>query len=474
MVTTDPCCVRLSRLRAAVEDVDVPANLRSTIGARIDRLPAQAKNVLNAASVIGLRFDVDRLSNLVPDADIAPLIAAEIVDQVSFATPAEYAFRHPLFRAVAYEAQLKADRAQLHRRLATAIEARGTADENAALIAQHLEAAGDLRPTFGWHMRAANWSTFRNFSAAHSSWLRARQVADHLPDDDPERLSMRIAPRALLCAHEYRIRSGHADIAFAELKELCAIAGDKRSLAIGLAGLALASQLDARFRDASAYATELVQLLDSVGDPTLTLALSVSYLNIKLDGGMLREVLELATRVIELSDDQPDAADFMSVSPIANAMAIRGTARWMMGLRGWREDFAGAFEKASVISPQFRSGTFWIVYLMAISNGVLLSDERAKAEALEIASAADHFGEQITVDMARTAHGITLVHRGGSERDVGFRLLEESHDAGRQKRYTIPGNLPLVDIHVARELARTYEVGRGDAVTAAAPSGIFT
>ena len=236
----------------------------------------------------------------------------------------------------------------------------------------------------------------------------------------------------------------------------------------------MASQLDARFRDASAYATELVQLLDSVGDPTLTLALSVSYLNIKLDGGMLREVLELATRVIELSDDQPDAADFMSVSPIANAMAIRGTARWMMGLRGWREDFAGAFEKASVISPQFRSGTFWIVYLMAISNGVLLSDERAKAEALEIASAADHFGEQITVDMARTAHGITLVHRGGSERDVGFRLLEESHDAGRQKRYTIPGNLPLVDIHVARELARTYEVGRGDAVTAAAPSGIFT
>ena len=216
------------KLRAAVEDVDVPANLQSTIGARIDRLPAQAKNVLNAASVIGLRFDVDLLSDLVPDADIAPLIAAEIVDQVSFATPAEYAFRHPLFRTVAYEAQLKTDRAQLHRRLATAIEARGTADENAALIAQHLEAAGDLRAAFGWHMRAANWSTFRNFAAAHSSWLRARQVADHLPDDDPERLSMRIAPRALLCAHEYRIRSGHADIAFAELKELCAIAGRAR------------------------------------------------------------------------------------------------------------------------------------------------------------------------------------------------------------------------------------------------------
>ena len=48
-----------------------------------------------------MRFDADLLSDLVPDADIVPLIAAKIADQVSFATPAEYAFRHPLFRTVA-------------------------------------------------------------------------------------------------------------------------------------------------------------------------------------------------------------------------------------------------------------------------------------------------------------------------------------------------------------------------------------
>ena len=265
------------KLRAAVEDVDVPANLQSTIGARIDRLPAQAKNALNAAAVIGLRFDADLLSDLVPDADIVPLIAAEIVDQVSFATPAEYAFRHPLFRTVAYEAQLKADRAQLHRRLAAAIEARGTADENAALIAQHLEAAGDLRTAFGWHMRAATWYTFRNFAAAHSSWFRARQVADRLPDDDPDRLSMRIAPRTLLCAHEYRIQSGRANVDFTELKKLCTTAGDTRSLAIGLAGLTLATQLDGRSREALGLATELVQLLESVGDSFLTVSLCTAY-----------------------------------------------------------------------------------------------------------------------------------------------------------------------------------------------------
>ncbi len=39
--------------------------------------------------------------------------ASELIDQVRFTPPAEYAFRHPLIRAVAYESQLKSDRAQL-------------------------------------------------------------------------------------------------------------------------------------------------------------------------------------------------------------------------------------------------------------------------------------------------------------------------------------------------------------------------
>ena len=82
---------------------------------------------------------------------------------------AEYAFRHPLIRAVAYESQLKSGRTQVHRRLAAAIQQRepGSADENAALIAEHLEAAGDLRAAYGWHMRAGTWSTNRDIRAAH-------------------------------------------------------------------------------------------------------------------------------------------------------------------------------------------------------------------------------------------------------------------------------------------------------------------
>ena len=52
--------------------------------------------------MVGLRFDADLLADLVGDPDLV-LITAEVVDQVRFTAPAEYAFRHPLIRTVAYE-----------------------------------------------------------------------------------------------------------------------------------------------------------------------------------------------------------------------------------------------------------------------------------------------------------------------------------------------------------------------------------
>jgi predicted ATPase len=155
----------------------VPASLQATIASRIDRLDAEAKRTLTAAAVIGTRFDADLLSALDVEPAVAGLLAAQLIDQVSFTPNPEYAFHHPLIRAVAYEAQLKSDRAELHRRVAAAIERRSaeSLDENAALIAEHAEAAGDLHAAFGWHMRAGAWSTNRHVAA------RACELGSRLP-----------------------------------------------------------------------------------------------------------------------------------------------------------------------------------------------------------------------------------------------------------------------------------------------------
>ena len=110
--------------RADVAEVSVPATVQAAIEARIDRLDTPAKQTLNAASVIGARFGADLLAALGIDAVFDELLGAELIDQVRFTPSAEYAFHHPLIRAVAYESQLKSDRAQWHRRLAAAIQER--------------------------------------------------------------------------------------------------------------------------------------------------------------------------------------------------------------------------------------------------------------------------------------------------------------------------------------------------------------
>ena len=271
---------------------------------------------------------------------------------------------------------------------------------------------------------------------------------------------MRIAPRTLLCANEYRIRSGRTDIEFGELKELCTSAEDDRSVAIGLAGVTLSTQLEFGPRMATGHATELVRLLESIGDPNLTVALSVAYLNTLLQAGQLASVFKLASRVIQLSGgDEPGRRGLISVSPLANALAIRGTVRWCLGLPGWREDSDQAIKAATAIPAEFRSGPFWIVYLMGIPNGVLLPEVTAVGQIAQILSAAEQFGEQITIEMAQIAYGILLTYREGSERDTGDRLLEEVCESARHRRFTAPNNLPFVEIHVARVKARLGDVG---------------
>ncbi len=82
---------------------------------------------MSAAAVIGSRFSLDLLTVLGVEPAVDDLVAAQLIDQVRFTRQPEYVFHHPLIRAVAYESQLKSDRAELHRRLAAAIEARDPA-----------------------------------------------------------------------------------------------------------------------------------------------------------------------------------------------------------------------------------------------------------------------------------------------------------------------------------------------------------
>ncbi len=447
--------------RADGADMSVPETVQAAIEARIDRLDRKAKRTLNAASVIGSRFGAKLLAELETDPVFEDLIRAELIDQVKFAVGDEYAFRHPLIRAVAYESQLKSDRAEVHRRLAAAIEADSadSVDQNAALIAEHLEAAGDLHAAYAWHMRAATWSTSRDIAAAVNSWRRAKVVADRLPADDPDRIAMRIGPRTLLAANVWHVGGSGADTGFDELRDLCSSADDKRSLAIGMTGVVIAHEFNGRLREASRLASEHFALLESLGDPTLAVGLSPAAILAKHEVGEMADQLRLTQRVIHLANGDPaKGCNLIMGSPLAYALVHRGTARWCLGRRGWREDHQQAVAFAQQADPYTHVLVVFYKYVPAIPTGVLASDDMALGEITKAMEVAERARDDLGLTLTQAALVHALFHRDSPDWDRALTLAAQVLDTARGERFSLLG-VPVTNALIAWEKARHEDRG---------------
>ena len=419
--------------RADVAEVSVPATVQAAIEARIDRLTTPAKRTLNAASVIGARFEAELLAALGIDAVFDELLNLELIDQVRFTPHAEYAFHHPLIRAVAYESQLKSDRAQWHRRLATAIQERDpdSADENAALIAEHL--AGRRRTARRvWLAHARRRVVDHPRSRRRPGQLgagvpnrrrttgrRQRPVVDaHRPPHHAVR--HRLAGRAV---QESRGR-------FAELRELCTAAGDKVSLAIGMTGLATELLYAGRPGEGSRLASEQMALLESIGDPTLTMGLAFLAFANWFDAGEFGEILRWSQTVIDLAaGDSAKGAGFGIGSPLAIAVAFRGIARWWLGRPGWCQDLHDAVAMARHSDPKTLALVVAWTYGLATAYGVLRANDSVVRTVEEAVQTAQRASNDLAVGGAEFTLGMVLLHRDSvADRHRGLEMLVQVRD----------------------------------------------
>jgi class 3 adenylate cyclase len=445
------------RRQLNIADISVPPTLQATIGARIDRLTPPAKQALHAAAIIGSRFDLELFGVVLGDADdsghavLAELVRSELIDQVVFTPRAEYAFRHPLVKAVAYDSQLKTARAQLHRRLAAALEDRNAtaADEIAAVIAAHLEAAGDIREAFSWHMKAGTWFTNRDINAARTSWRRARELADQLPADDTHRRWMRIAPRALLCGSTWRAGGSIADTGFEELRALCTRPEDQVALAMGMAGLLSQLAVCGRVREASRLASEYIELVDGIGQPGLTVGLLYPAIHAKYEAGEVVEVERLAQKVIELAEGDPTKGNFLTGSPLAFASAMLASARCALGQKKWKGGFDHAIEVSKVDATTYVSIVMF-KYVLGITCGALLADAVAQQETADAMQIAQQCKEDFALHMAELLRGIVLVSAESGDRRLGFDLLEQARCAALDERFMLV-TLPTIDVQTAAD-----------------------
>jgi class 3 adenylate cyclase len=105
----------------------LPASVQSLLTARVDRLAPRDRALLQAAAVIGRRFDPQLLAVAADDAGEvdARLATMQALDLVhAEGKSGDYAFKHALVRDALYQSLLTGPRAALHRRIAGEIERR--------------------------------------------------------------------------------------------------------------------------------------------------------------------------------------------------------------------------------------------------------------------------------------------------------------------------------------------------------------
>ena len=154
-------------LRDAAVDLGVPDSIQGVLAARIDLLPAGAKEALRAASVIGRSFAPAGLAALTgSSAEVRTLV------ERGFVRPArpELVFKHALTRDVAYAGLPKATRARLHAAFARWLESDDATDRRVGALAHHYsEAVAPGIAELAWRDREDEHA---ELAAAALRWLR--------------------------------------------------------------------------------------------------------------------------------------------------------------------------------------------------------------------------------------------------------------------------------------------------------------
>ncbi|HEY3247990.1 MAG TPA: AAA family ATPase [bacterium] len=156
---------RDGRWQARDTEMRLPDTVQGVIAARLDQLPAEEKQTVQDAAVVGRIFWVEPLRRLQSQHDVRELI--KLLEQKDIVLPRtwstvrgeeEFIFRHILIRDVAYNTLPRSQRAAKHRVVADWLAVAGgdRPDELADLLAYHYEQAQAWEQAFTNVLRLAD------------------------------------------------------------------------------------------------------------------------------------------------------------------------------------------------------------------------------------------------------------------------------------------------------------------------------
>lgn len=191
----------------------IPEGLRAVIEPRLERLTPDERSVFEAASVVGPEFAAHAVARTAaPESELADVeLVEQLCDRLARrheilrasgestwpdgTTSARYAFRHALYRQVAYRRIAPSALRRLHQSVGEALEAAyaGRTKNVASALAAHFDASRDIERAIVYHGEAAKSAGSRH--AYREARLHLQAVLDHLQSrpETRERLERELA-----------------------------------------------------------------------------------------------------------------------------------------------------------------------------------------------------------------------------------------------------------------------------------------
>jgi class 3 adenylate cyclase/tetratricopeptide (TPR) repeat protein len=290
------------RLKGGLDSIPLPPTVQAVVAARIDRLEEGEKKVLEIASIVGREISIsilDSVAGLDPAAlseAVQHLRQAELLYDVPPFEQRLLSFRHPLIQEVAYRSLLHEHRRELHSRVAQAIENifKDRAEERAALLAYHLEQAGENLKAAQQNMRSAVWIGTNDPSQALRSWKKVRELLSNLPASQPiSYLKMMASGQIVNFGWREGISAQDAVIYFEEAKQLALALGDMRANALIHAAY---GRILANGASADEYVEKVQEakaIIDQGNDPSVQITLKAILCHALRTSGRMSEALQM-------------------------------------------------------------------------------------------------------------------------------------------------------------------------------------
>ena len=453
------------RLVKPIQSIQLPATIHAVLAPRIDRLPTEAKRLLQAASVIGKDVPLvllQAIANMSEDEvrrNLAILQAGDFLHELRLFPSMEYTFRHTLTQEVAHDTVLRERRRTLHAQVMAALEQLDTdrPGDRVESLAHHALRGEVWHKAVLYLRQAGAKAAARGANREAVGFLeQALAALSHLPESVEQTeqaidLRLDLRPPVLQMGQLERVLSLSQ-----EAEAMAQKLGDERRLARVYSYLVNYHYLKGEPDLAIEYGERCLRIGEAADDRSLQ-ALARGYLGTSYHAqGKFRE----AARVLRQNLDALGATPADDVT-IQNRISFVTSAAWVAFTCADLGDFdaaidyldqaAGAAKASGHPYPQAIAQT--MAGLVHLRRGQL---EEALPLLEQSVDACREKGLDVWRPIPASLLGLTRVRLG--QVAEGLALLEES--VSRTEALGIQGNLALWTAQLAEGLLAAGQIER--------------